>query len=119
MIWWWDRKTSPLGVYERTEIKQIVVNGEPKDVKFLVYAALRDGSRNTDVVSFVIDRFSMIQSGQVEVDLLDFVKTALSLSRRNDELYLQGVEFGIEFTNQDQKFNLELNKFKIDQMLVR
>lgn len=115
MIWFWKNNTGPLGSYFAESTKGIKINNVPVNGKFKVYLEQKNAGRNWDVVSFVLDDTQTVQSGRVEVDLLDIIKTALALIARNEDIYLQDIEFGIEFTNQNQDFTLELVKYYLDQ----
>jgi len=117
MIWYWQNNTSPLGTYTQDSVKPITINDLSVSSNFKVYIKRQSTPTEWDVVSFVLDDSQMVQSGKVEIDILDFIRTALPLVSRSEDLYLQDIEFGMEFTNQDQDFNLELNKFGINQRL--
>jgi len=115
MVWLWRRENTPLGAYNRTSTKLITVNGLPVNKVFNVYFEKTSAVRDWDVVTFIIDDRQGIRSGKVEIDQLGFINEALELAGRSQDLYLQDIEFGVEFTNQDQDFKLELDKFQIDQ----
>jgi hypothetical protein len=115
MVWLWKNKTWPAGSYRTESLQKVRINNVAANNSFNVYVSEKNPARAWDVVTFIIDDPSAVRSGAVELDLLDFIKTALPLVKRNDALYLQGVEFGIEFTNKDQDFDLAIDRLKIEQ----
>jgi len=115
MIWFWQNNTSALGTLTTISTKEITLNNSAQNYTFNVYKQLKTPSSNWDVVSFLIDDSQAIVSGEVEIDLLDFVETALTVLSKSESVYLQDIEFGVEFTNNDQNFNFQLTKFDIDQ----
>jgi len=73
------------------------------------------GKGKWDIVSFLIDDEQMVQSGSVEINILNFIEYAFLKLDRMNNLYLQGIEFGTEFTNNWQIYTFVLNKFDIQQ----
>jgi len=117
MIWFFRNNNGPQGSFIGESIKEITINDIVTNRKFLVFVERKSPTRNWDVVTYMIDDQQAVPSGKIEIDLLDYVKSALVAIARSEELYLQGVEFGVEFTNQNQDFTFELNQFNIDQDL--
>ncbi len=116
MVWFWRNDTAPLGSYVKESLKEIKINDVSTNKTFKVYVEGKSAGRDWDVVTFVIDDLQAIKSDRVEVNMLDFIGDALAQISRSEDLYLQDIEFGVEFTNQDQDFSLELYKFRIDQL---
>jgi hypothetical protein len=116
MVWLWRDNTAPLGSYVEESSKEIKINDISTSKTFKVYVEEQSAGRDWDVVTFVIDDPQAIKSGGVGINMLDFIEDALVQISRSEDLYLQDIEFGVEFTNQDQDFSLELNKFQIDQL---
>jgi len=106
MIWLWRRSQIPLGIY--TGSVYFLVNDFP--MRFSIYVGKASG---WDVVSILLDDRRMIQKGTVKLNLIDFIGYGLRKLGRSGELYLQGIEFGTEFTNADQLFEFTLSKFMI------
>lgn len=109
MVWLWRRNQVPLGSYVGSAL--FLVNNWP--MRFRVYVGKASG---WDVVSVLLDDGQVIQNGIVNLNLMDFVRHGLQrLGIRGGEMYLQGVEFGTEFTRADQLFEFTLRRFGIRQ----
>jgi hypothetical protein len=113
MIWLWRNFQNPAGIYKGAINIPIKIDGNDTIRTFKVYI----GKGNWDIVSFLIDDEQMIQSGSVEINILNFIEYTLLKLNRTNGLYLQGIEFGTEFTNDWQIYTFVLNKFDIRQTL--
>ena len=108
MVWLWRRNQIPMGYYSGSAL--FMVNGFP--TRFDVYISK---GFPWSVVSILLYDRHMIQRGTVMLDLMAFIRRGLSTLGRSYSAYLQGIEFGTEFTNADQLFTFTLSKFKIQQ----
>jgi len=117
-IWLWRKNNNPSGwpLYKETTTKPVKVNGVDLERMFYVYVTKATSENDWDIVSFAIGSPSY-SSGDIELNLLDFINHALLAADRSDDLYLQGVQFGTEFTHMDQDYTFTVNKFDIKQTL--
>jgi phosphoesterase family protein/glycosyl hydrolase family 12 len=88
------------------------VNGAATTLPFTVYYG-------GGTVFFILDstQHPYITSGEVQFDLLYFLKEGARIDGANSAYYVQGIEFGTEFGNSaTQNYTFNLTKFKIGAM---
>jgi len=116
MIWLWRRNQEPLGGEYYEAVFPIKVNDREVNVRFKVYV-----NKNTNpwkVVTFMLPDDRLIEDGKVEINLLSFIEYAISKVGESEDLYLEGIEFGTEFTQSNQNYVFTLKEFDIQQTLT-
>lgn len=117
-VWLW-RRNMVTGVDVTESITMpIKVNGATIQANFDFYLDPAPEHGSGGRVWFLLDDAQMIQSGNVELSLLSFVKITLEKLGKTPDLFLQGVEFGTQYTDANQDYTFTLIRFQIRQTLA-
>ncbi|HEY1806210.1 MAG TPA: hypothetical protein VGG45_17180 [Terracidiphilus sp.] len=103
---------APAGSFVGTFTETVIVNGTPTSMVFNEYSTGTGAGH--EIIFF--PKAGQISSGDVRLNLLDFMKAGAATGGLNSSWYLAGIDFGTEFGHAaSAKYVLTTNKIEIEE----